>query len=79
VVLSAASGVGIDDLLSVLSDRLRALFRVIELVVPYDRGDIVAAIHRHGEVLSEEHETDATRLRARLHEIDVVRFAEFRA
>ena len=79
VVLSAATGDGIDDLLTFLSERLRALFRVVELVVPYDRGDIVAAIHRHGEVLSEEHDADATRLRARLHEIDVARFADFRA
>ena len=52
---------------------------MIELVVPYDRGDILAAIHRHGEVLAEEHDADATRLQARLHEIDVARFAEFRA
>ncbi|MGH9276652.1 MAG: GTPase HflX, partial [Acidimicrobiales bacterium] len=77
VVLSARSGEGIDDLLTALADRLRALFRVVELVVPYDRGDVVAALHRHGEVLAEEHEADATRVRARLHEVDVPRFAAF--
>jgi GTP-binding protein HflX len=79
VVLSATSGDGATDLVTALSDRLRALFQVVELVVPYERGDVVAAVHRHGEVLSEEHEADATRLRARLHEVDVSRFASFAA
>src|SRR5947209_156215 len=79
VVVSAATGEGVDDLLVALADRLRALFQVVELVVPYDRGDVIAAVHRHGEVLAEEHEADATRVRARLHEVDVPRFADFSA
>ncbi|HEX6597127.1 MAG TPA: GTPase HflX, partial [Acidimicrobiales bacterium] len=78
VVLSAMTGEGVEGLLTALGDRLRAMFRIIELVVPYERGDVVAALHRHGEVLAEEHEAQATRLRARLHEVDVPRFADFR-
>ncbi|HVL28718.1 MAG TPA: GTPase HflX [Acidimicrobiales bacterium] len=77
VTLSAATGEGVDGLLAALGDRLRALFQVVELVVPYDRGDVIAALHRHGEILSEEHEDQGTRLRARLHEVDVPRFAPF--
>jgi GTP-binding protein HflX len=77
VVLSAGTGEGVDDLVTAVGDRLRALFSVVELVVPYDRGDVVAAVHRHGEVLDEEHGPDATRVRARLHEADVARFADF--
>jgi GTP-binding protein HflX len=61
-----------------VSDRLRALARIVELAVPYDRGDVVAALHRHGEVLSEEHEAELTRLRVRLDAADMARFADFR-
>ena len=35
-------------------------------VVPYDRGDVLAALHRDGEVLVEVHDDDGTRVRARL-------------
>ena len=77
VFLSAATGEGVDDLLAALSDRLRALFRVVELRIPYQRGEVLAAVHRAGEVLSEEHEAEATLVQARLHEADVARFAEF--
>ena len=79
VLVSAVTGEGIDLLLNRVADRLRALFRVVELVVPYERGDVVSALHRHGEVLSEVHEPQATRVRARLHDADIGRFAEFQA
>ena len=77
VTLSAVTGEGIDGLLTALADRLRALAEVVELVVPYDRGDIVAAVHREGEVLVEAHEADATRLRARFDRAGANRFREF--
>ncbi len=78
VLVSAHTGQGVDDLLVAIGERLRALTQVVELVVPYDRGDLVAALHRHGEVLSEEHEDAATRLRVRLDAADATRFDEFR-
>jgi GTP-binding protein HflX len=77
VAVSARTGAGIDDLVAGVADRLRALETVVELVVPYDRGDVVAALHREGEVLVEVHETSATRLRARLDTAAARRFDEF--
>ena len=77
VAISALSGEGIDGLLHAVSDRLRALEEVVELVVPYERGDVVAAVHRDGEVLVEAHEADATRLRARLDGAALNRFRAF--
>jgi len=76
-VISARTGDGIDDLLVGLQDRLRSLNRVVELLVPYTRGDVLAALHRAGEVLVESHDGDATRVRARLDEADAARFGEF--
>jgi GTP-binding protein HflX len=78
VVMSARTGDGTDALLTALSDRLRSLNRVVELRVPYTRGDVLAALHRSGEVLMESQEDDATRIRARLDEADEARFREFR-
>ncbi|MGQ0520869.1 MAG: GTPase HflX [Actinomycetota bacterium] len=77
VAISAETGAGIDELLAAVSDRLRAAAPVVELVVPYSRGDVLAAVHREGEVLVEEHDDDGTRLRARLDSAGAARFAEF--
>jgi len=77
VAVSAATGEGVDKLREVLVERLRALDRIVELSVPYERGDVMAALHREGEVLVEIHGDRETRVRARIPEEDVSRFAEF--
>jgi GTP-binding protein HflX len=77
VLFSAATGDGMDGLLTALSDRLRALDDVVELLVPFDRGDVVAAAHREGEVLLEAHEDTGTRLRVRVDAAGASRFREF--
>ena len=66
VAISAATGEGIDGLLAAIADRLRTLTQIVELVIPYDRGDVLAALHREGEVIVEVHDDSGTRVRARL-------------
>jgi GTP-binding protein HflX len=77
VAVSAGTGEGVEALLDRLAARLRALVPIVELEVPYDRGDVVAALHRDGEVLVEVHGEGGTRVRARLPRVDVARFREF--
>jgi GTPase len=77
VVISASTGEGIEQFLVALGDRLRAGTGVHEYLVPYERGDVVAALHREGEVLDEEHDDDGTRVRARLDAAGAARFVEF--
>ncbi len=77
VAISAQTGEGIDRFLQALADRLRAITAVVELLVPYERGDVLAAIHREGEVVSTFHDTDGVRVRARLADASAGRLAEF--
>jgi GTPase len=77
VGMSALTGEGVDDFLRALSDRLRALARVVELLVPYERGDVLAAVHREGEVVSTSNEEGGIRVRARLDDAAAGRLAEF--
>ena len=66
VAVSGRTGEGIDAMLAALADRLRALATVVELFVPYDRGDVLAAVHREGEVVSTGEADDGWLVRARL-------------
>ena len=66
VALSAQSGEGITEFLNAVGDRLRALTEVVELFVPFDRGDVLASVHREGEVVSESAGHHGMRVRARL-------------
>ena len=77
VAISAVTGEGIDALLSTIGARLRSLVPPVELEIPYDRGDLIAAIHRAGEVLSSTAGDSSIRVRARLEASEVGRFDEF--
>jgi GTP-binding protein HflX len=77
VLVSARTGEGIDDLLNVIGDRLRGSDRVIELVVPWSRGDVLAAIHREGEVVGQRDGEESATLQVVLDEVGRARFAEF--
>jgi len=77
VAVSATAGDGIGDLLGAIGDRLRARAGIVECFVPYDRADVLAALHRAGEVLVEVHDELGTRVRARLPERETGHFAEF--
>jgi GTPase len=77
VAISARTGQGIADLLRVLADRLRSTDRVVRLVVPYARGDVLAAAHREGEVLAQEDGEDASVLHVALDETGRARFSAF--
>jgi GTPase len=77
VAVSARSGDGVADLLVAIGDRLRAATAVVELAVPFDRGDILASVHRQGEVLVEQAEAGGMRLRARLDPAATTRLRDF--
>ena len=66
VAVSAVTGEGIDEFLRTLGDRLRALTKSSSCSIPYDRGDVLAAVHREGEVVSTCDEPTACGVRARL-------------
>ncbi|MGZ4681692.1 MAG: GTPase HflX [Acidimicrobiales bacterium] len=77
VAVSAHTGEGVDHLLHAIGDRLRALTNVVELFVPFDRGDILASAHREGEVLVEESDAEGMRLRVRLDDAAATRLRAF--
>jgi GTP-binding protein HflX len=76
VFVSARSGDGVPALLDRLADRLRALAQIVELHIPYERGDVLPALHREGDVLVTVHEDAGMRVRARLPDSVVGRFAD---
>ncbi|MEO5974006.1 MAG: GTPase HflX [Ilumatobacteraceae bacterium] len=77
LAISAATGVGVEELLRRIGDRMRSITTIVELLVPYDRGDIVASIHREGEVVSSSNEESGMRVRARLADASAGRLAKF--
>jgi GTP-binding protein HflX len=66
IVVSARTGLGFEELLATIEERLPTTLIDVDVVVPYDRGDLVSRAHRQGEVLLVEHGETGTRLKARV-------------
>jgi GTP-binding protein HflX len=77
VAVSALTGDGIPELLLAIGDRVRAMTELTELFIPFDRGDVLAAVHREGQVLVETPGDDGVRVRARLEAGSIGRLREF--
>ncbi len=77
VAISAHTGEGLDELLTTIGDRLRAGAQVVRLLVPFDRGDVLAAVHRHWEVIEEGAGEGGIDVVARLDDEGLSRLAAF--
>jgi GTP-binding protein HflX len=77
VAISAVTGDGIDQLLTTIADRLQSGRPTVDLLVPFERGDVLAAVHRHGDVLAEKPEEGGIAIRARLDEEGRSRLAAY--
>ncbi|MBA3621913.1 MAG: GTPase HflX [Actinomycetota bacterium] len=60
VAVSAVTGEGTGRLVARVAELLPPARRVVEAVVPYAHAELVAAAHRDGEVLKEEHRPEGT-------------------
>ncbi|SHE46719.1 GTP-binding protein HflX [Ferrithrix thermotolerans DSM 19514] len=66
VLVSALTGQGVHELLSEISGRLRRRAVLKEISVPLQHGELLAFLHREGEILSERIDEDGINVLVRL-------------
>jgi GTPase len=66
VFVSARTGEGIDALRLQMSRLVAPTDTPVDVVIPYDRGDLVARVHADGRVEESQHRAHGTRIRARV-------------
>ena len=64
--ISVKTGFGIDALIHAIEKTLPRPKIEVDVVIPYSRGDLISAIHEHGEILSEEYVEEGTAIHARV-------------
>jgi GTP-binding protein HflX len=63
---SVRTGFGVEGLLHAIEKSLPRPSVEINVVIPYDRGDLVHAIHEQGEIFSEQYVEEGTSIHARV-------------
>jgi GTP-binding protein HflX len=77
VFVSARTGSGVDSLRVAVENRLPRPAVELDVLVPYERGDLVARAHERGEVLDSEHTEYGTELRVRVDQMLAAELAPF--
>jgi GTPase len=78
VFVSARTGAGIDELRAAIASRLPRPAVDLWVLLPYDRGDLVAWIHRRGQVLDTRHTDEGSELHVRVDEQIAAELTPFR-
>jgi GTP-binding protein HflX len=76
---SAQEGSGIDELLGAIERELSHLKVEVSLDIPFERGDVVARVHEHGEVVEETYSERGTHLIARVRREEIAELRPFLA
>ncbi|KIU02215.1 GTPase HflX [Frigoribacterium sp. MEB024] len=79
VFVSARTGEGIDELLARIAAVLPEPEIELDLLVPYDRGDVVSHLHDSGRIVSTDYEEEGTRVHARVYPSDVAGLTPYMA
>ncbi|EWT05488.1 GTP-binding protein [Intrasporangium chromatireducens Q5-1] len=66
IAVSARTGAGIEELRELIAAELPKPDIEVDVLVPYDRGDLVSRLHEEAEILESEHVADGTRVRAKV-------------
>jgi GTP-binding protein HflX len=64
--VSAHTGDGVEALRRRMSELAASTDTAVDVVIPYDRGDLVARVHADGRVQETEHISDGTHIKARV-------------
>jgi GTP-binding protein HflX len=77
IFASARTGEGIEELLVAIAAALPMPSVEVELLIPYDRGDLVSTLHEHAKILSTTYEETGSRVSALVSEEQVASLREF--
>jgi GTP-binding protein HflX len=68
VRVSALTGEGVEDLLRCISENLLLQFVWLDVLIPYERGELVARFHQFGTIEEESYEAGGTHIRGYMPE-----------
>ena len=77
VCISAKKQIGLETLLSVITDRLKLKTMEVTLLIPYSDSGAAAKLFEAGTVLSQDYEAEGIKIKVRIQDDDIVRWEKF--
>lgn len=64
IEISAKEGTNLEELLSLIEEKLPYNFKKVGYLIPYEKGDIQSFLHRNARIIEEEYKDNGTYMRA---------------
>lgn len=66
IEISAKLGINLEDLLKLIEETLPYKLTEVEYIIPYDKQQIVAFLHRNSKIIEEKYREEGTYIRTRV-------------
>ncbi len=77
VIVSAAKGNGIDDILKIVDEKMSSEYVRVKLAIPYEEGSVRKQVFEMGNVIKEEHDEEKSIIEVELKADDLNRMSRF--
>lgn len=77
IYMSAKTGVGLDELMELITRQVYAEQETVSFLLPYDKGQILSYLCEHGEVISQNYVAEGVFLEVNCHRNDKMKFSEY--
>ncbi|MDN7246636.1 GTPase HflX [Planococcus shenhongbingii] len=75
--ISAKKGMGLDELLEMIKEHIFVDYVTCRMIIPFERGDVVAYLNDSATILETEYEEDGTLMKVELGRADYDRFEQY--
>lgn len=77
IFMAAASGIGVEELREMILENVYAECVEKEMLVPYDKGNMISYFMENAMILEQEYREDGVRIRVSCHKSDAEKYADY--
>ncbi|MBU9789168.1 GTPase HflX [Lentilactobacillus sp. IMAU92037] len=78
LVMSAIDDASLQELVTMIKEKVFKNYETVELLIPFDKGDVVSYLNDNSNILKTDYKSDGTMITAELNETEVKRFEKYR-
>lgn len=78
LVMSAIDDASLQELVTMIKEKVFKNYETVELLIPFDKGDAVSYLNDNSNILNTDYKSDGTMITAELNETEVKRFEKYR-
>ncbi|KRM44315.1 GTP-binding protein HflX [Lentilactobacillus parafarraginis DSM 18390 = JCM 14109] len=77
LIMAATDKTSLVELTAIIKEKVFKNFKTLQLMIPFDKGDVVSYLNDNATVLKTDYDANGTLITAELNEVDAKRFSRY--